>query len=149
MGARSWLLVSALTVCIAAASWNWWQKNQLKIEGLEKSLETVQGEARLNLATATVLKSTLERERETQTRLLQLQGELRAGLANRERQIESLKHENEELRNWADQPLPDAARRLRERPALTGGAAYHQWLSGGGAVPVAGDGAVEERPVAQ
>ena len=33
------------------------------------------------------------------------------------------------LQNWADQPLPDAARRLHQRPAITGAAGYRQWLS--------------------
>lgn len=30
---------------------------------------------------------------------------------------------------WADQPLPAAARRLHQRPALTGADSYRQWLS--------------------
>lgn len=34
------------------------------------------------------------------------------------------------LQSWADQPLPDAARRLHQRPAITGAAGYRQWLSG-------------------
>ena len=33
------------------------------------------------------------------------------------------------LQSWADQPLPDAARRLHQRPAITGAADYRQWLS--------------------
>jgi len=31
--------------------------------------------------------------------------------------------------NWAAQPLPAAARRLHQRPAITGAAGYRQWLS--------------------
>ncbi|WP_417777078.1 Rz-like lysis system protein LysB [Stutzerimonas xanthomarina] len=33
------------------------------------------------------------------------------------------------LQSWADQPLPDAARRLHQRPAITGAAGYRHWLS--------------------
>ena len=29
-------------------------------------------------------------------------------------------HENKAFQDWADQPLPDAARRLRDRPAIIG-----------------------------
>lgn len=154
MDLRSGLLATAFAVAITVGAWGWWQRTQLLVEqkngeNLAQQLATAEGDARRNLDTANKLKSTLEREREVQAQLMKLQGALRTGLAERERLIENLKHENEELRNWADQPLPDAARRLRERPAITGADAYRQWLSGGGAVPVAGDGAGKERPVAQ
>lgn len=48
--------------------------------------------------------------------------------------VEELKRENEDLRRWADTPLPADIIRLRERPTLTGGAAYRQWLSASDAV---------------
>lgn len=92
-----------------------------------------------NLETANTLIATLKQERDAQSTLRVQQDQLRQGLAKRERTIEDLKRENAELRNWADQPLPDAARRLRERPALTGAAAYRDWLSGRGAVPTTSD----------
>lgn len=92
-----------------------------------------------NLETANTLIATLKQERDAQSNLRVQQDQLRQGLAKRERTIEDLKRENAELRNWADQPLPDAARRLRERPALTGAAAYRDWLSGRGAVPTTSD----------
>lgn len=151
MDLRTGLLTAVLLAGFGA--WGWSQKSLLDSEkntsnGLAKQLETAQGEARENLATANALKSTLERERDSQAKLLLLQGELRAGLARREQQIEDLKHENDELRQWADQPLPDAARRLRERPAITGADAYRQWMSGSGALPTASDKPGQERPVA-
>lgn len=88
---------------------------------------------------ADILASELAAERSAQARLRTTQDSLRAELARRHSQIEDLKHENQELRDWAAQPLPAAARRLRERPALTGADAYQDWLSGRGAVPPAGD----------
>ena len=153
IGLRESVLAAALISGIAAGGWILWLKSQLSIErlaaeGLAEHLDIAQANARDNLATANALKATLEREREDQAKLLKLQGELRTGLANRERLIEDLKHENDELRQWADRPLPDAARRLRERPAITGADAYRQWLSSSGALPTAGDKPGEERPVA-
>jgi hypothetical protein len=48
----------------------------------------------------------------------------------RKQQIKELKRENAELREWAAAQLPAAARRLRQRPAITGADAYRDWLSG-------------------
>jgi LysB family phage lysis regulatory protein len=122
----------------------WGQEQRIAIadkntELAEKDLKAARGEADQNLATANTLRDTLQQERDTQASLRTQQDQLRQGLANRERTIEALKRENSELRTWADQPLPDAARRLRERPALTGADAYRQWLSGRIAVPPASD----------
>ncbi|WP_448680228.1 Rz-like lysis system protein LysB [Pseudomonas nicosulfuronedens] len=89
----------------------------------------------------TTLYANLRTEREAQTNLRTTQDQLRLGMASRQRVIEDLKRENEELRAWAAQPLPDDARRLRQRPALAGADAYHVWLSGRGAVPAARDSA--------
>ncbi len=149
---RTGVLAGALL--LSAGLWSWGQHQRLdtaeeNAKRLQDQVDTAQGEARQNLATATELKQTLNRERETQAQQLQLLGELRLGLADRRRQIEDLKRENDQLRNWADQPLPDAARRLRERPALTGADAYRDWLSRSGAVRAAGDGAGEQRQPAQ
>jgi LysB family phage lysis regulatory protein len=55
-------------------------------------------------------------------------------LRTRQHRIEELKHENDDLRRWADTPLPADIIRLRERPALAGGAAYREWLSQSDAV---------------
>lgn len=100
---------------------------------------TARADANRNLATVHTLTTTLQQERESQSDLRAQQDQLRQALAKRARTIEELKRENDELRNWAIQPLPDAARRLRERPTITGAAAYRDWLSGRGAVPTASD----------
>ena len=110
-----------------------------KTELAKAAAKTAREDADRNLATANTLTDTLKKERDAQSKLRSQQDQLRQGLANRERTIEVLKRENDELRKWADLPLPDAARRLRERPALTGAAAYRDWLSGRGAVRAAGD----------
>jgi LysB family phage lysis regulatory protein len=50
-------------------------------------------------------------------------------LRDRQRKIEELKRENEDLRRWSDTALPDPVIRLRQRPALAGGGSYREWLS--------------------
>ena len=154
MDLRDGLLAGALFAAMSAGLWGWGQQlllgtEKAKTTVLEGQLTTAQDDARRNLASATELKSTLERERDGQAQLLKIQGELRQGLATRQRTIEALKHENDQLRAWARQLLPDAARRLRERPALTGADAYRQWLSGGGPLRPAGDGADGQRGPSQ
>ena len=83
------------------------------------------------LISLSILTETNNRE---QARLYAEAEQTSALLRQRQRRIEELKRENEDLRRWADTPLPADIIRLRERPTLTGGAAYRQWLSAGDAV---------------
>ena len=131
-------LLGALSLLI------WGQQQRINIaegntELAKAAAKAARADADRNLTTVNTLTNTLKQERNAQSALRTQQDQLRQGLAKRERTIEELKRENAELRTWATQPLPDAARRLRERPALTGADAYRQWVSGRGAVPVAGD----------
>lgn len=139
---RQALLGVALLAALSLLIWS----QELRISGAnkdtrlaEKDAASAREEAERNLANANALRANLQQERNAQTTLRAQQDQLRQGLAKRELTIEALKRENADLRNWADQPLPDAARRLRERPAFTGADAYRQWLSGRGALHPAGD----------
>lgn len=116
-----------------------------KTERAQDAAKTARDDAARNLKTANTLTATLKQERDAQSLLRTQQDQLRQSLATRARTIEELKLENSELRDWATQLLPDAARRLRERPALTGAAAYRDWLSGRGAVPPASDQPTQQR----
>lgn len=106
---------------------------------VQKEVKSAREDAARHQTTARTFRELLQQERLTQHRLRRLNDDLRQGLAVRTQQIEVLKRENTALRDWAAQPLPDLARRLRERPALTGADAYRQWLSGRGAMPTASD----------
>ncbi|WP_230015206.1 Rz-like lysis system protein LysB [Pseudomonas chlororaphis] len=105
----------------------------------QEDARTARDNASRSQANADTLLQTLVNERAAQAQLRAQQNQLRQGLAKREQTIEELKRENSELRNWAAQQLPDAARQLRERPTLTTADAYRQWLSGRGSMPPAGD----------
>ncbi|GLW38710.1 hypothetical protein Pcaca04_26460 [Pectobacterium carotovorum subsp. carotovorum] len=80
----------------------------------------------------------LKRSDEAQARLRDLAVQNRAALSDRQKLIERLKRENQELKHWADTLLPADIVRLRQRPALIGGGAYRKWLSEVDAVPVPG-----------
>lgn len=143
MTPRQALYGLALLGALALLIWGQEQRIAIANKNTEltaKDIKTARDEAGRNLATANSLRDALQQERDAQAALRTQQDQLRQGLAKREQTIEVLKRENAELRDWADQPLPDAARRLREHPAFTGADAYRQWLSGRGAVQPAGDG---------
>ena len=133
-----------IALLCALALFVWGQQQRIAVATQATALaqqdaKTAREEAARNLTNANTLQNTLDQERQAQSQLRSLHDQLRQGLTLREQQIEVLKRENTVLRNWAAQSLPDVARRLRERPALTGADAYRQWLSGRGAVPAAGD----------
>ncbi|MDG9854116.1 Rz-like lysis system protein LysB [Pseudomonas nitroreducens] len=134
----------ALLGSLALLLWGYHQRDQAAAATLALVSQQRQDAEDRNdrqASTITALQDSLLAERQAQSGLRTMQDQLRQGLAARQRQIEDLKRENQELREWAAQQLPDAARRLRQRPTLTGADAYRNWLSGRGAVPAAGDGA--------
>jgi len=92
-------------------------------------------------AVIVVQEQALGAERAAQASLHEQHGQLRQALAARQLTIQELRRENAELRDWADQLLPAAARRLRQRPAITGAADYQHWLSRRDALPTAAGGA--------
>jgi LysB family phage lysis regulatory protein len=139
---RQALLGIALLSALALLIWGQEQRIRMADKNTELAAtgaKTARDDSDRNLATADALRQTLQQERDAQANLRTQQDLLRHGLAKREQTIEELKRENAQLRAWADQPLPDAARRLREHPAFTGADTYRQWLSGRGALPPAGD----------
>lgn len=122
----------------------WGQQQRIEVADknralAEKNTQDALAAAGRSEGKANALEAALSGERQAQARLRTEQDLLRQGLAKRQLTIEGLKRENADLRAWADQPLPDVARRLRERPAFTGADAYRQWLSGRGALQPAGD----------
>lgn len=115
--------------------------NHLERTNAQASIQAAQDERDNQRSAAANLLATLQAERAAQQRLRREHDQL-AGLAEaRKRLIKDLKRENTAFKHWADQPLPDLARRLHKRPALTGAAAYREWLSGRGALHPHGDAA--------
>lgn len=131
-----------LGVIISLAAWGSHLRLELANAALASQTQKAkdaQAAADRNLENLNILKSILDTERAGQAKLLAVQGQQRQALADRQHLIVSLTNENEKLRQWVIQPLPDTARRLRERPALTGADAYREWLSSGRAVHTPGD----------
>ncbi|MDX6042998.1 Rz-like lysis system protein LysB [Scandinavium lactucae] len=131
------LLSVMLAVALAALGWQSWRLNNAShtIEAQDLALKDKADElAKKNsqLIGLSILTETNSRE---QMQLYAAAEDTRSLLHQRQNRIEELKRENDDLRRWADTLLPPDVIRLRERPTLTGGAAYREWLSKGDAVP--------------
>ena len=129
-------LAVMLALVLTALGWQSWRlinaRHTIETQG-EQLVTTAQALAKKNsqLIGLSILTETNSRE---QMQLYAAAEQTAVLLRNRQHRIEELKRENEDLRRWADTPLPADIIRLRERPALAGGAAYHEWLSEGDAV---------------
>lgn len=127
-------LAVILALVVLALGWQSWRMKEASqtIERQGRDLKTT-GEklAKTNsqLIALSILSETNNRE---QARLYAVAESTNALLRSRQRRIEELKRENEDLRRWADTLLPADVIRMRERPALAGGAAYREWLSQSG-----------------
>lgn len=130
-------LTVILALALAALGWQSWRLNEASHTIVQQGRDLkAKGEklAKTNsqLIALSILTETNNRE---QTRLYAAAESTNALLRSRQRRIEELRRENEDLRRWAGTPLPADIIRMRERPALGGGAAYREWLSQGDTVP--------------
>lgn len=126
-----------IVVLLVALGWQSWRLNNashtLETQGATLASQTQElAKRNSQLIGLSILTETNSRE---QARLYAAAEQTTALLRRRQHRIEELKRENEDLRRWADAPLPADIIRLRERPALAGGAAYREWLSKSDAVP--------------
>jgi len=55
--------------------------------------------------------------------------------AEKDKELERLKHENQILSDWANTQLPGDIIRLHNRPAFSSAADYYKYLSGGDSLP--------------
>lgn len=131
------ILPGVIALMFALLGWQSWRLNNashtIETQGAalkSKTHELIKKNSQL--IGLSILTETNSRE---QVRLYAAAEQNAALLRNRQHRIEELKRENEDLRRWADTPLPADIVRLRGRPAIAGGAAYREWLSQSDAVP--------------
>lgn len=129
------LLLVVLALLLAALGWQTWRladaSQTISTQADELEQKAALAKSNSQLISLSILTETNNRE---QARLYAEAEQTSVLLRQRQHRIEELKRENEDLRRWADTPLPADIIRLRERPTLTGGAAYRQWLSASDAV---------------
>lgn len=115
------LLLVVLALLLAALGWQTWrladasQTISTQADELQSKSQAL-AKSNSQLISLSILTETNNRE---QARLYAEAEQTSALLRQRQHRIEELKRENEDLRRWADTPLPADIIRLRERPALT------------------------------
>lgn len=112
------------------------QQQQLNVSQVKA--REAQQEAQSSQAAVERLQQQLDVERQAAAALSKTKNELHTQLSARLVQLETLKHENQQLRDWAAVPLPDAAARLRQRQSLSSAKDYRDWLSRSNALPASG-----------
>lgn len=120
---------------LSAVSASRWQGTAGRLEDKLTSAETRAKKADNEIIT---LNSLLDSANQVASKLQQQTAELSQQNASRAERIERLKRENETLRQWADDHLPDAISSMHTRPAITGAGEYQRWLSGTNPLPTTG-----------
>jgi LysB family phage lysis regulatory protein len=130
-------IVLIMALLIAALGWQSWRLNNAShtIESQAKELNSKKQALTQKNSQLIALNILTQTSSQAQTQLYAAAEKNNNLLRDRQRRIEELRRENEELRIWADSLLPDAVVRLRARPAIAGGESYREWLSQNHPVP--------------
>ncbi len=133
MSPRAWLYVGAAAVAMLLVV-NFQAQGldaaQARAELAEQRLQTAEQRNARQAATITRLTGELATQRLAQQALQQTLSDQRQAHATDQLKKKERRREDPPHANWAAQPLPAAARRLHQRPAITGADGYRQWLSG-------------------
>ena len=145
----TWLL---LALAVTLGGWGWSASAAATAKGKVATLQTdlkaqqdaaakaaQQAAAEVSARNATIdtLQGELDAQQQDAAALSGQLDTLAQTAATRATTIKRLTRENEELRAWADRPLPAPVIRLLQRPALTGAASYQAQLSGADPLPTA------------
>nr|WP_053143945.1 Rz-like lysis system protein LysB [Erwinia billingiae] len=130
-------IVLIMALLIAALGWQSWRLNNAShtIESQGKELNSKKQALTQKNSQLIALNILTQTSSQAQTQLYAAAEKNNTLLRDRQRRIEEMKRENEELRIWADSLLPDAVVWLRTRPAIAGGESYREWLSQNHPVP--------------
>ncbi|QIZ50683.1 Rz-like lysis system protein LysB [Dickeya zeae] len=136
---KSSMIIAAIIMLLSAGigvqSWRLHTNRQL-IEQQAQTLSLQQTALNEKSSQLTALSEQAERSNIEQARLRDMATDTQEALSERQKMIVRLQHENEALKRWADSELPADIIRLRQRPALSGGRAYREWLSQTDSLPV-------------
>ncbi|MGK8477782.1 Rz-like lysis system protein LysB [Stutzerimonas stutzeri] len=130
---RPWMQSMLLIITLALAVWVQQQRidsAQAQADLASERLQTAQQRNARQATTITRLTSEVAAQRLDQQALQLTIADLRQAHATDQLKKKERRREDPTHATWAAQPLPDAARRLHQRPAITGAAGYRQWLSG-------------------
>ena len=123
----------ALLVALSLLMWGYHQRSkaeQGRTALAEQRLATVTERSQRQAATIIRMGAELASQQLAQESLQAAIADLRQATVKDHQQKQETRRNDPQFRDWGAQPLPDAARRLHQRPAFTGADGYRQWLSG-------------------
>jgi LysB family phage lysis regulatory protein len=122
----------ALFAALGLLAWGQYQQSQAVAAqttlAAERIAQLTQRNAR-QAASIVRISAELAAQRLAQQSLQTAQADVRQQHASSQIQKQEILRNDPSFSDWSSQPLPSAARRLHERPALTGAHSYRQWLS--------------------
>lgn len=130
--ARQLLYGLALVAALCLLIWIQQQRidtAQAQADLASERLQAAQQRNARQAATITRLTGEVAAQRLDQLALQLTLSEMHQAYATDQLKKKERRREDPTHATWAAQPLPDAARRLHQRPAITGAAGYRQWLS--------------------
>lgn len=136
----------ALLGALALLLWSTYQQHQAAEARAERDAQLIDQLKQRNArqaASITRMGSELAAQRAAQQGLQTAQADVRQQHAASQIQKQETRRNDQTFADWSAQPLPAAARRLHERPALTGAGDYRAWLSRRNALQPAASGAAE------
>jgi LysB family phage lysis regulatory protein len=142
---RQSLYALALLGALALLLWSTYQQHQAAEARAERDAQIITNLQQRNTRQANAiirLGGELAAQRAAQQGLQLAQADVRQQHAASQIQKQEISRNDPSFSDWGRQPLPAAARRLHERPALTGASGYRAWLSRRNALqPAAGSAA--------
>ncbi|WP_416359247.1 DUF2570 domain-containing protein [Ectopseudomonas khazarica] len=136
----------ALLGALALLLWSTYQQHQAAEARAERDADRITSLQQRNArqaASITRMGSELAAQRAAQQGLQTAQADVRQQHATSQIHKQETRRNDQTFADWSAQPLPAAARRLHERPALTGASGYRDWLSRRNALQPAASGAAE------
>nr|WP_165972538.1 hypothetical protein [Paracandidimonas soli] len=139
----NYLRIGVAILGMLLAIFSWGQYRQI---GLQKELIKKQESAiKTAIDKLNQVQLIVEKNDVLMSAMLGVQVEVNSRLSTRQQEIRRLQNDVAEIRQWADQQLPDDIVRMRQRPAATGARAYGQSVPAGSALRAAGGEPPHER----
>lgn len=136
----------ALLGALALLLWSTYQQHQAAEAKAERDALLIDQLKQRNTRQANAIirmGGELAAQRAAQQGLQTAQADVRQQHAASQIQKQEISRNDPSFSDWGRQPLPAAARRLHERPALSGASDYRAWLSRRNALQPAASGAAD------
>ena len=143
---RHALYGAALLGALGLLLWGTYQQSQAASARAERDgqlIDQLKQRSARQAASIVRMGNELAAQRVAQQGMQTAQADVRQQHAASQIQKQEISRNDPSFSDWGRQPLPDAARRLHERPALTGASGYRDWLSRRNALQPATSSAAE------